>query len=503
MKKVNVAISLKGGVKVDSLELFREYFDFEELYGLLKKDSFLYEAFLKSAFPTSIHLIFFGRYTPDGSHHMQNPVDLLSVPEKCVEYYPLYFKNAPDSDSDSVSIDLHAFSEYIEGLYGLAYLKMDGGLLYDFFPAVEDFKESTKRLLLTVSDGGKKRFSPEGAVAVYIYLILHIQAGFLPAESPCFEQLTGILDQNRPLDTKTEKNIILKNHTNCFELGQLYRGNEPEDERIELVCIVNQSPSMVRVAIVESVLSRDVASGESLYVLRKAGKYLSFLPRFSVIGDTLLLLENGKLCTQWKDTTSYLDTDVKAPVCWSHSNEFGTFIIDENGRLDETNAWPEQLPSKPIMSVSAFGVDYLLLLEDGSAVSRIPKTGWDHLLYATIGLNSGIAIGANRVPLLQDGTKLPFSNVVDAHTVENHYICLDANGRIFTDSGLSVPEPVFAAAICEQGYVLAMESSLSLIDFHNHTLQVWCNIHTTEITASDDLVAYYDGGSGKVKQLAL
>lgn len=130
----------------------------------------------------------------------------------------------------------------------------------------------------------------------------------------------------------------------CFEAGTLYHEKLPGKEKIDLVRISNSSHAQVMVYIADSVLRRAVMPGESVYMLRKAGRYLSFVPRFSVVGETLLLLENGRLCTLWENETSYLDTDIEIPVCWAHSNEYGTFIIDEKGHLDDTNAWPEQLP---------------------------------------------------------------------------------------------------------------------------------------------------------------
>lgn len=500
MMKMKVAISLKG-IKINSVELFREYFDYEEIYNLLKKDSFLYQNFTEAVFPAFIPIMFFGYNETDGSRREQTPVNLLSFPEKCTEYYPMYFKK--NGDSNFIKIDIDIFAAYIGKLYECAAYDTNGVLRNTDMPGIDDFEKSVNQLLHDITNNGKRVFSTEGIAALYIYLLLHIQAGILPAESPSYHQLLHILEQNGPMDTRTEKNIIIKECLDCFETGHLYNEKHPGKENIELVCISNSSSAQVMVHIADSVLHRKVMPGASIYVLRKAGGYLSFVPRFSVVGDTLLLLENGRLCTLWGNDTSYLDTDIQVPVCWAHCNEYGTFIIDEKGHLDEANAWPEQMPAKPVMSVSAFGVDYCMLLEDGSVNSRLPKRGWSQVFRVSMGLNSGIAIGMDRIPVLHDGTRLPFEDAIEAYTMENHYICLNSKGRIKTDSNLSVPDTVYGAAICRQGYVISKKNSISLISFRNSTIQEWTNISSTEIAASDDMIAYYDDAGGQIKRLML
>ena len=108
----------------------------------------------------------------------------------------------------------------------------------------------------------------------------------------------------------------------------------------------------------------------------------------------------------------------------------------------------------------------------------------------------------DRIPVLQHGTKLPFADAVEAYAMENHYICLNAQGQIKTDSSLSVSETVYAVAICGQGYVLAEKNSIVLISFQNSIMQSWPNISSTEITASDDMIVYYDQ-NGHIKRLML
>lgn len=500
MKKMSAAITLNG-IKINSVELFREYFDFKEIYELLKKDGFLYRSFVESVFPPYIRIMLFGYNAADGSRRDETPMNLLSAPEKCQEYYPLYFNKA--MGSNCVTINITSFSEYISKLYEWDSLDNDGLPRHGDWPGPEEFRNSTNRLLENISGDRRKTLSADSAVAVYIYLLLHIQAGLLPDESSSYEQLTYILEQNAPADTRIEKNIAIKEDTGRFVVGDYYEGGTAEPGKIELVRITNRSSSITAVSISHSILSREVAQGESVYVLRKAGRYLSFLPRCAVVGDTLLLIENGRLCTLWNGSTSYMDTDIQSPVCWAHSNEYGTFIIDENGCLDDVNAWPEAMPAQPVRSVSSYGVDYCMLLEDGSVDSRLPKTGWNHVLYVSLGLNSGIAIDSNRIPLLQDGSRLPFPDAVEAYVMEEHYICLNSNGQILTDSELSVDETVYAAAVCRKGYILAHKSRLLLISFQNTVLHEWPDIHTTELTASNDIVAYYDGNSSRIKQLAL
>lgn len=227
------------------------------------------------------------------------------------------------------------------------------------------------------------------------------------------------------------------------------------------------------------------------------------MPRFSMVGETIILLENNRLATLWKGKTDFYETRIENPVCWAHSNEYGTFIINQDGELDENNAWPGQMPEKPVVDVSAFGLDYCLLLNDGSVISGLSKAGWENVIGISLGLNSGIAINVHRTPVLRDGKALPLKKIVAACSSDEHYICLDADGKVYTDSGYKTEKTVYAVSICIKGYVIAEENVLHLVNFRNIAVRIWQDVSTREVAASDKLIVYYDTKSNKILQLEI
>ncbi len=495
-----MGIKIKG-IAISSLEAFRQYFDFSELYDQLEKDSFPYENFVKEVSPAYVRLMLFGLRQPDGKEKGISPVPLLKNPEKCASgFYSLYFER--EEGGSGIRVRISALTEYIGGLYRHAVLDEQGKKIYIGCPKPEEFEQSTERLLNKITDGGKKRFSPDGAAALFLCLHLHIQAGILPEQS--YDSLQKVLERNRPVDVRTENPIIIRDGEQ-FMLGEWRLPDEGDEGRMQIVQIVNRQERAVTVSIGDSVLRRRLNGGEALYAIRQSGHFLYFLPRFSVLGDTVLLLENGKLCAACGPETRYLNIEESCPACWAHSNVYGTLVINKDGKLNETCAWPEKIPDRPAVSVSAWGEDYCLLLEDGHIASPIRKKGWEQekFFLAGVGQNGGAAVGEKGTPVLADGTKLTWENTVSASVMEKRYICMNKDGEILTDSGLSVQGPVYAAAVCPLGYVLAGETGMELYNFRNERIRKWDDAVTTEIAVSDRLIAYYDSVSGLIRQTGL
>ncbi len=502
MENTITTITLKG-VKISNRELFREYFDFTELFSILKKDSYRYKLFLKSMYSafTYVPIMFFGTNDLRGNARESRTVAMLSNPRKCLDYYPEFYRKS--AREGFVYVNADALVVKISKFYEACCYDNKGNLCCENRPMPSEFEKDADITVKRLTENGKRLFSCEGAVELYIYLLLHIQAGILPGESSSYEGLRSDLERICPVDMRTGKKIVM-NETAGHEIEPFYTGESKTDGNMDLVCISNpDSENSYQVHISGTVLQQTIAPGGRIYALRKNEEYISFMPRFFMVGETILLLENNRLATLWKGKTDFYETRIEDPVCWAHSNEYGTFIINQDGALDENNAWPEQMPEKPVVGVSAFGLDYCLLLDDGSIISGLKKAGWENLIGISLGLNSGIAINACRTPVLRDGRALPLKKIVAACSSDEHYICLDADGKVYTDSGYKTEKTVYAVSICPKGYVTAEENVLQLVNFQNIVIRRWQDVSTREVAASGKLIAYYDTKSSKILQLEI
>lgn len=494
-------------IRISSTELFREYFDFGELYELLKNDPYKYQMFLKAYYPAFTRLMFFGVRDAYKGQRDHPPIALLNSPADVLIQFPKYFQAAKDAE-EGCMVQIEPLVYDLRRYYECCHLDAQGKICKDSVSLPSEFEQNMRDLLDTLTEEGKKVLSYACAVELYIYLLLHIQAGLLPKmpNSTSFKRLSVDLEQGSPANMKTGKNItITPAHTPEYTLRPFYSGTDSAKGRLEIVSIYNPEEHMVSctVGIEGCVLQRTIAPGSRIYALRKNGAYISFLPRFVLVGTTVLLLENEKLCTLWKETTSYCETSIEHPVCWTHSNEYGTFVLNQNGTLDENSCWPEELPDRPVVAVTAFGMDYCMLLENGSVNSRLMKKGWEDLIAVSLGLNSGIAIGADRVPVQKDGKRLSLKNIIAACALDKHYLCLDADGHVFTDSDLKMSGKIYAASICPKGYVLAKEKGIWLIDFQNKIVQSWPHLCAEELAASEEQIVYFDQQENRILQIAL
>lgn len=497
MGRAKISIVLKG-IKINSEELFRKYFDFEEIYELLKRDAFQYRMFVESVFSPYVRMMLFGYENSDGSKREQSPICLMEEPERCEELYPLYFEKCPDG---FIKLKTGDMARFLEKSWECADYNGDISTNEKKIKATE-FSQEVRRILEKISEGGKHKFSPEGAVAIFLYFLLHIQAGLIPGDAGSEKALLDIIRKSGGVDTKTERSILAPLDESYFEVGQFYNEEKPGIDPIELVRIENGGRNRTVVGIRGCTLQRGLRPGEKAFALRKAGKYIGFLPRFFVIGDTVILIQNGRLCAWWDDNTSYLNTDAEEPVCWAHSNEYGTLILNQDGNMDENSVWLETFPSKSAVSVSAFGMDYCILLEDGSVESRLLKKNWGQVLYAWVGCNGGVAICADRMPMLANGQRLSVHCATEARTWEERWICLDADGKTWTDSDLTLKEKGYSVGVCRKGYFVAKEDSIGWYDFKNYQIGK-LEASATDIMVSDELVVCYDKITGQIKRFKL
>lgn len=186
-------------------------------------------------------------------------------------------------------------------------------------------------------------------------------------------------------------------------------------------------------------------------------------------------------------------------VCWAHSNRIGSFLINENGKLDRANLYERILiQKKPIRKVVATNLDYGILFEDGNIVSGIKKKNWNNIIDFVLTTNHSFAITANRELIDKNGNTLG-TNVAYVDAYEEHYLCFDANGTIHTDSGLKlendkkVEKKCLTGAVCKKGYVISVDNAIEVYNFRNECVKrTEMPIKVTELFANGETVAYYD-----------
>ena len=396
-------ITLRG-VKISSAALYRRYFRFGEVLRLLKKDAYTFRAFYRSAFPLSVSTDLFGLYDAEGNPRPGAPAALLENPEACTELACGWLFRRPEGQA-WVTADLENLVSHFATLYQRYAGDPEADAIYKTCPAPEPFQADLRRVLTRLTQDGARTFPCEGAAELYLFCLLHIQAGLLVgSDRKALAELEADLERLCPVSADTLRQAREISFQEQLELP-FYQGAERLPGPLELVCLRNSGPGQGRVTLRGAVLTRVLEPNAYLFALRTGGEYVSFLPRAALVGRTVLKLENDRLCTVLGDDTRYLNTRVSEPVCWAHSNEYGTFILDREGRLDEDAAWPDAVPAKPIVSVAAFGDQYCLLLADGSVSGWPARPAWTEVLNVSVGLNAAVALDAGRRPVLPDGDR--------------------------------------------------------------------------------------------------
>ena len=361
--------------------------------------------------------------------------------------------------------------------------------------------ESLKRTLAEFTHDGKRPLSYRSASEIYLYCLLCAQAGILPDENgENLQTLREHLNRFAPLSAQSFRYETEIPVYKSEELSlPFYTGQTPLRGAISVVRVVNRVRVPVRVSLQGSAAFRMIPPGADIYALRGDGDFLSFLPRVSLVGETILKLENGKLCSRFRGSLEYVHTRLKRPVCWAHSNEYGTFILNQQGELDLENASPEVAPEQAAVMVSAYGSRYCILLADGETNSHPLRKNWDGLIEVFAGRNAALAIDRTRTPIRQDGTPIANVRALSVCALNEHYLCLSPEGTVHTDSGLSVSETIQAASICPRGYLAADCAGVTLYGFDNRPVKRWEAKDVTEIAASEQIAVWFGGPDAKLE----
>lgn len=502
--------------QIASLAMLSAYFDFRELYDLLQsEDAYLFSEFAQSCLPASpVKLKLFGIYNIHGHFNDQTgALRCVKRPELCLELELSEDRPVFETCEHTGYVRVRNVSELIQDVF------LNSQVIYS---QVHDFekpnaasnwqelKEAVKTVVLNLTEHGERQFSCEAATELYIYLLLHMQAAVLPNKKESLEAITNDLKRLCPVSAnqlRTSKYLELsKEDEDSSQITipmQYYTGEQTNSEPLTICGLTNPYGEEIKAIVPGTSLFRDIPPYGCVYVLRKGIEFISFLPRFRLNGEMAQFVQNGLLCNVWQGHTEQIQTTVLQPAVWAQSAEYGTFVIGLDGRLDESASWPETVPNQAIVSVDAFGVDYCMLLSDGTVVSRLQKQEWEQLITINVGLNAAVAVNERRVPVRGDGTVIHGIKAVEVCSYGEHYICLGAQGEIATDTGLHLMDKVYGIAICEKGYVLAMENQIRLVGFELADIKEWEVLGVTELEAFKNKIAYYDTYLQSVKFLEM
>lgn len=498
------AIIKINGIQIAGVYSYQKYFSFEQVYALLRDKPQKLRAFFVEAFPQQMVTDLFGSYDPQGNLRSCAPASLPAQPDACLKLGGgMLF--SPARDKGMVTMCPENLAAYVAAKYRRYWDSPCKSIREMFYadpptpdrPKPEQMEAYLHSLLDELTGRGARIFTYEGASEVFLWCLLCMQARALQRPQ-CLSDLEADLNRLLPMTNGAlakQRNILFQQDL----VLPFYTGEHtPEGPlAMELVRFENTGDEPAKLRLKGTPLFRTVPSGEALFALRLGGDYLSFLPRAALVGDTVLRLENGRLCWDWKGDTEYLETSVREPVCWCHSNIYGTLVLGQDGALDEALAWLDPPPRGPVVLPAMYGEAYMLLLANGELDARPVRKGWGPLIGVCLGPGSAGALDLCRRPLGNDGRRLIDLPAAELCVREGRYICLTPQGETRTDSGLAL-SGIWAVAICEYGYLAAGEAGVALYSFENKKLRTWPELSVAGLIASDRRMAWSDAKTGKV-----
>lgn len=519
------------GVRISTFSLLHSYFDFKELYKLLCSDenSYIFYDFcrndLKSLKDKLVWNYVVGQNTVYGTPNQHTGMGRFIIsPEKCLEMEmegQLLFNHCeakgPDRQQYVEVNNAEIFAEKMITLFQQACCVLDPDKynFKDIIKGVEppswvELRNAVRNAVMDLTEKGHRQFTYQAATELYVYFLLHALAAVLPNNQDSMAVIKQDLAKLCPVSSAARSNqksfVLQANQFGHAEVPLLYyKGITNRGELLSVIELKNDSDKPVLVKIKDTISIRHLRAKESLYALRKGDQIVGFLPRFRMRNQIVTYYSAGKLFNSFDGRREGITTSIRKPVVWADNDEFGTFIIDQEGNMDQMAAWPDVIPEKPIVLADAFGLDYCMLLHDGKTVNEIRKQGWDDnpIIMVNLSINSAVAIDELRRPVLDTGKIIDGIQAIDARTYNAHYICLDENGQIITDSDLRVFDTVYAIAICSRGYVVAYNGNVCLYDYQNTLQKEWAVSGVTEMEADERQIAYFDGKTGEVKFLKM
>lgn len=498
------------GIVIDSFELFHQYFDFQELYELIhSEDDYIFYEFCNNNLKELKTLVFqlnvLGTKRMDGSENKSTGLKrIVHNPKDYIEEVmwsgkkKVFRKSVADEIESLFYVELESIDSFCDIImYQNQFMNN---------PDADKFRKHIKTAVMELTEDGNREFTIQAAEKFYVYLVLHALAGIIPDNPKSMENIKKDLDKLCPISAYAKKYetcfVLQPNSLGVAEVPfSYYSGTVDCGEPLVVIELKNETANPVIVKVKDTIIKRCVSPENSIYALRKGTQIVAFIPRFRLHNQIVSYLWNGQLCHAYRERRKIVETVVKNPINWVENNEYGIFIIDQSGNMDETRAWPKRKPEKAIVMVDSFASDYCLLFCDGETESIIRKDGWDQnkAIWVNLGLNASAIINEKRQVILGNGQLIDKMNAMDIKVYKEHFICLDEKGAILTDSNLNISETVYAIALCSRGYILAFRNSVKLYDYSNTQKKQWEILGVTEVAVDESQIIYINEINGEVR----
>ena len=496
-------------ITISSREALHEYFNFKVIYRAVLEDSYQYKQTVRKFNPIIIldDDIVGGGSSPGILSFLNDPETFLGKQNQ-MEGRIVW---AEKTGTGGIRINISSFLE-VSRLYFQSALSdsiPDKINETECLRLVRDMKRKVQLAVEELTDKGQAVFSPEMVIRFALFFFLHMQAMVTDFAEEDVAFMKGEL-KGRNYSIGTVVRIPFENQelTLPFFQGSNQLPGHLDIVRIEYDASHDEGAGFSEkgVALQGTNIRRSVPKNGCVFALRTGGLYTGFLPRFSLSGAVGSLPQGKRLYhTSISQKSSFvnLSPSLGTPVSWSHSNEYGDFLIDDHGVLDESLLYRKlRFPNKKAVRVEAVGSDFAVLYADGSGEFGVRKHGWECLLDFALSVNNGIAINAGRSLLLEDGTQIASSGAVTCDCAEGHYIWTDAQGRAYTDSGLENVEDTtcLSAAVCAAGYLLGGKNVIRWYDFSNALVhQTTVKGEVRELRADGHMAAWFDSASGSIR----
>ena len=472
-------------IELKNIEMLNQYFCFSTIHHSLTTDALQFSVYLENLpqeekeYPIVQHL----------KELLQDPQRYLEMMEK----------------KNKISFsDLSKFANEICDLYktDARFFQTKAGIVIsdvpkNGYPTPKDYNKYLLGIMQKLTNNGKREFTAKEKMEFIFFFYVHLMAEKFNISEADLQFLKDQFADHGELDFCGKTQIVLPD-TQKEIVFPYYDGTKDKEETIQLLQIKNPSDCSKKIALGKTNFKRIVPAKRDIWALRKGNSIVGFLAPVLITNNTVSYLKRKTNTIHFETATEAIHQSIKNAeeiVSFSQSNKDGIFLVNKDGKLDCSLIYAKKeisMPEKPVVCVKSTNLDYGFLLKDGTFLGRIQKRNWNHLIDFVLTSDNGFAITADRTLINKRGEMLG-RTVVKADACASHYLWLDHEGRVHTDSHLQLEEKVLDAGVFEKGYVIATEKEMKIYDFRNNCIS--CKKTETvisELYADGNLIVYLD-----------
>lgn len=237
-----------------------------------------------------------------------------------------------------------------------------------------------------------------------------------------------------------------------------------QSQDLTLDLIQNNTQNTIVIPAVDSPLQRHLASGEQVLALTISGKVITFLPRICALDGLVMYRKSSRLVAQDRNEKEVMSLDDPNVRIFSRSDDYGLLAADKHGIFIQEYCTAEG-PDSEILWLRGDQDDYGFLLADGSYQGKLPKKGWNNLLFFDLCNGGAIAVTNDRKAIDENG-KVLGEHIAAVSCCAQRWILLRLDGSVVTDQGdLSITEGIGRAVCADaEGYWVSTDDKLLRIE---------------------------------------